>query len=318
MKHMSLILVCAVLVLLSLVSCQTQYPIFSETENTLDSQIQSKEFDSSESPATVFDGSFSTFSYEVNVIDGVCYLNFKDGNTAEGNNNGQDGNHAMLPATDFVRFSSLADMKQTLMQGSLTEEQIEVVKSKFSLTDNGFAICNVQELIQPAVPNGFVMDSVYWYGEDYEFLLRDSLESPSLTAALYLGNEGKWERKYTEWVESAESNTVDLHEVGTMEGFSAETYVVTTKVAQYKRVFLTLPEGLESGVTHIALCYVLRADIDSENVSDTIPDSVYIFGEMDGTPFDYYVYDFTEAPTVEWLSSFSIAPYVDTDDHLVS
>ena len=64
--------------------------------------------------------------------------------------------------------------------------------------------------------------------------------------------------------------------------------------------------------------YALQLNSDLVPVSDTVPLSIYLFGEKNGIHFDYTIHHPSEAPTVEWLSSFSIAPYVDTGDHVAS
>jgi hypothetical protein len=300
-------------------ACETDQPPVPEetTANRLPTaettELAPAPSDSVEPEASepALDGSFSTPEYDVRVVDGVCYLNFKNGNEtdAEGGDRGEDNLSIMNAA--FIRFSSLADMKQVLVNGELTAEQTKIIQTKFSLTENGYAICNVHDLICPSVPAGLVMDSVYLYGEKYEFLLRDSSESSMLSAAMFFGKANKWDQKYAQWMETIEKNTVDRHETGEIEGIPCETYIVTTKTAQTKYVFLTLPAEENETSKRIMMRYVLRAELNPEDVSDTVPDSVYIFGERDGIPYDYYIYDFIEAPTVEWLSSFSIAPYED-------
>ena len=271
-----------------------------------------------ETTAPVLDGSFSTPDYEVTVLDGKCYLNFTDGNEFETNSDSSNGGNMSMVNIDYIRFDSLAEMKQKLMNNELTDEQKDIIKAKFTLSENGFEICNVQELIQPVVPSEISIASVFLYGEDYTFDLVENTANPKLSAGMYFGDAGKWERNLNQWMEIIEKNQLDSHETDTVDGITTETYVYTTKSAQLKRVFLTIPGEDGQAATHIMIKYILQADSSLLTVSDTVPAEIFIFGEKNGIPFDYLIHGLTEAPTVEWLSSFSIAPYVDNSDHVVS
>ena len=313
------ILILTIALLLSLVSCQpadTSSPDTDTAQQTA-AEATAAETAPAETAAPVLDGSFSTPDYAVSVIDGKCYLNFTDGNEIETDSSSSFGD-SMSVNVNFIRFDSLAEMKQKLVRNELSDEQKSIMKSKFTLSENGFEICNVQELIQPSVPSDLFVDSVYLYGTQYEFLLRDHVESPELSAGMYWGDAGKWERQYAFWMDVIEQNQLDKHETGDFDGSPCETYIFTTKSTQVKHIYLTLNDTEGNTPTHIMLEYALQTDSGTVTVSDTIPLAVYLFGEKNGSPFDYYISGLTEAPTVEWLSSFSIAPYVDTGDHVAS
>ncbi|MBQ3507213.1 MAG: hypothetical protein IJA91_01580 [Clostridia bacterium] len=79
-----------------------------------------------------------------------------------------------------------------------------------------------------------------------------------------------------------------------------------------------MPATEQNASTHIVLTYVLQLNSNLLPVSDTVPLDIHLFGEKNDIHFDYLIQGLTEAPTVEWLSSFSIAPYVDNSDHVVS
>ena len=272
-----------------------------------------------ETTAPVLDGSFSTPDYEVKVVDGKCYLNFTDGNELETDSDENAGNNEMsMINQNFITFFSLSEMKQKLISNELTDKQRNIIQSKFTLTENGFEICNVHELIQPVTPPEFTVAAVWLYGEDYTVSLAGSTNKPNLSAGMYFGDTGKWERNLNQWMEIIEKNQLDSHETDTVDGIITETYVYTTSSAQLKRVFLTIPGEDGQAATHIMIKYILQADSNLLTVSDTVPAEIFVFGEKNGIPFDYLIHGLTEAPTVEWLSSFSIAPYVDNSDHVVS
>ena len=326
MKNKYCLLFLAVAILFSLASCQPADTPARDTDTTVAQEATAETTAAEtvpaetapETTAPVLDGSFSTPDYEVKVVDGKCYLNFTDGNEAETNSDSSNGGNMSMINVNFIRFDSLAEMKQKLVNNDLTDEQKNIVKSKFTLSENGFEICNVQELIQPAVPAGISMSSVFLYGDNYTFDFIENVANPKLSALMTFGNTGKWERNLNQWMEIIEKNQLDSHETDTVDGIITETYVYTTSSAQLKRVFLTIPGEDGQAATHIMIKYILQADSNLLTVSDTVPAEIFVFGEKNGIPFDYLIHGLTEAPTVEWLSSFSIAPYVDNSDHVVS
>ena len=322
MKTKYCILILAVTMLFSLVSCQSAYTPSQGTDAATSQQATEGNRETATQPtdatSPLLDGSFSTPDYAVSVIDGKCYLNFTDGNEIETNSDFSDNGNMSIINVNFIRFDSLAEMKQKLVRNELSDEQKNIMKSKFTLSENGFEICNVQELIQPVVPAGISMGSVFLYGEYYTFDFYESVPDPRLTALMTFGNTDKWETHYQECMDVIEKHQLDSHEEGTFDGAPCEVFIYTTNTAQIKEVYITLPSTEQNTATQIALTYILQLNSDLLPVSDTVPAEIWVFGEKNGVHFDYLIQGLTEAPTVEWLSSFSIAPYVDTGDHVAS
>lgn len=322
MKTKYHILILTAVILFSLASCQTA-DISSQGKGEATSQqtteaIKETTTHPTDTIAPLLDGSFSTPDYKVIVIDGKCYLNFTDGNEAETNSDFTNDSNMSMIFDDFIRFDSLAEMKHKLVHNELTDEQRNIIKNSFTLSENGFEICNVQELIQPVVPADLSLGSVYLYGEEYSFSLIESTANPQMSAIINFGNISKWDQYYQECMDVIEKNQLDSHETNTFDGAPCEIFVYTTNTAQIKEVYLTLPSTEQNASTYIVLTYVLQLNSDLLPVSDTIPLNIHLFGEKNGIHFDCLVQGLTEAPTVEWLSSFSIAPYVDNSDHVVS
>lgn len=326
MKNKYCLLFLPVAILFSLASCQPADTPARDTDTTVAQEATAETTAAEtvpaetvpETTAPVLDGSFSTPDYEVKVIDGKCYLNFTDGNEAETNSDSSNGGNMSTIFDDFIRFDSLTEMKQKLVNNQLTDEQKNIIKAKFALSENGFEICNVQELIQPVVPADLSLASVYLYGDEYSFSLIENTSTPQMSAIVNFGSTSKWEQYYQKCMDVIERNQLDSHETGTFDGASCEIYIYTTNTAQIKEVYLTLPATEQNASTHIVLTYVLQLNSNLLPVSDTVPLDIHLFGEKNDIHFDYLIQGLTEAPTVEWLSSFSIAPYVDNSDHVVS
>lgn len=291
----------------------------SETDvtETIDSVTTESVTTDSETEAseTDLEGEISTPEYTVSVINGAYYLNFTQGNGEEEESGSQSGNNMIVGDKSFIAFSSVAQMKQAFRENLLTEAQQETIRAKFVRTDKGYELCNFDEMLCPATPEGFVVDAVYLYGLDYNFNVRGPGE---LTAGVYLGDEGKYERQYDSFMEIISNHQLDSHTTETHDGVAYENYVITTSVAQIKYVFMTISTEGKVTPTRVIMRFLLRSQTQPDEVSDTVPRAVYVFGEDCGMPYDYLIHGVSEAPTVEWLSSFGLVPYEDDSSAAVS
>ena len=260
------------------------------------------------------DGYFATPDYTVSVINGVYYLKFTEEN-GEGDESGANGDNAIIADQSFLAFSSIDQMKQAFREGLLTEKQLKTIQTKFTVTDWGYELCNFEEMLCPKAPEGVVVDAVYLYGLNYNFNVRGAGE---LTAGVYLGDAGKYERQYDSFMEIISNHQLDSHTTETRDGVAYETYVITTNVAQIKYVFMTIPAEGKATPTRVIMRFLLQSQTQPDEVSDTVPRAVYIYGEENGMPYDYLIHGVSEAPTIEWLSSFGLAPYEDDPSAAVS
>ncbi len=261
-----------------------------------------------ETSEPALDGVFSTPDYTVSVTDGVCYLNFTEENREEEESGTHGGNDAFDVVENFLAFSSITEMKQAFRENGLTEKQQAIIRTYFPLTEKGYEICNFDQLWCPATPEGFAVDVVYLYGDDYRFSMRGKGE---LSSSVYLGDAGKYEREYNQSMEIISNHQLDSHTTETLDGVTCESYVISTSVAQVKYVFMTLPSEGKTAPTRVIMRFLLQSENRPEDKSDTVPQVVYIFGEENGMPYDYLILGMSEAPTVEWLSSFGLALYED-------
>ena len=315
-KHFILILVISIL--FSFVACQSA-AVPSQGTNAATSEqatrdIQEPATQPTDTTAPLPDGPFSTPGYEVSVIDGKCYLNFTDGNEAE--TTAQD-----TPAfsATYLTFASLAEMKQKLQENTLTASEKDIIKAYFKKSDNGFEICNVTNLVTAVLPSGWNIEHVDLLGSAYRIGVGGNASAPQWSGLLNLTEYNRWDSARANEMAIIEKQTNINHTSDTFEGLPCEVYTYTTKTSTLKDVFLTIPGENGMADMNVLIIYVLDTMYpDQLAVSATIPMQLYIYGEAHGTFYDYMLLGLTEAPTVEWLSSFSIAPYEDNSDHIVS
>ena len=317
---LSIILLLALCVICTCLSaCDTEAPTSGGAETTANEQpISDDDVTTAQLEITEpeSDGSLVAPDYSVSVVDGVCYLNFTAGNGAESNTDVSGNDPAYTAPEDVMYFASVAEMKQAFLGNTLTAEQQAVIKNHYSLTENGYELCNLDALVTPVTPEGFSVTTVYLYGGTrYTFSLRGPGE---ITASGYFGNADKYEQQYDQYMESISKNQLDSHTTETYDGVACESYVITTSSAQVKIVFMTIPAEGEGAPIRVMMKFLLQSESRPEDVSATAPQSIYLFGEAGGIPYDYLIHGMTEAPTVEWLSSFAIEPYEDAPPAEVS
>jgi hypothetical protein len=324
MKNKYGILILTAAILLSLASCQSPDVPSQGTAETTAQQTTAETTAAEteltetvpETTAPVLDGSFSTPDYDVTVIDGKCYLNFTDGNEAETTAQGDlvfGGDHT------YLIFSSLAEMKQKLQENTLTATEINTVKAYFQRNETGFEICNVANLMTTVLPDGWCNTRVDLLGATYRIGVDGGESNPHLSGIMRLSESSQWDKMYADELELIQTKTNINHTTETFDGIPCEVYTYTTSTSTLKDVFLTIPGEDGKADINVLLIYVLDTIYpDKLTVSETISTHLYMYGETYSTYYDYTLLGLTEAPTVEWLSSFSIAPYVDNSDHVVS
>ncbi len=323
MKTKYCIMILAIAILFSLVSCQSPDVPSQGTAETTSQQttaeatvVESETLASApEATAPVLDGSFSTPDYDVTVIDGKCYLNFTAGNEAETTVQGG----LAFGGDTYLIFSSLAEMKQKLLENQFTEAEINTVKTCFPRNENGFEICNVANLMTTVLPDEWLNARVDLLGATYRIGVSGGLSNPHLSGLMTLYKHNRWNEVYEDEMALIQTKTNVNHTTETFDGIPCEVYTYTTSTSTLKDVFLTIPGEDGKADINVLLIYVLDTIYpDKLTVSETIPTHLYMYGEAYSTYYYYTLLGLTEAPTVEWLSSFSIAPYVDTGDHVVS
>ena len=258
-----------------------------------------------ETAAPVLDGSFSTPNYEVTAVDGAYYLNFTNGNEAE------TGGELAFGEVIYPHFSSLAEMKHRLMNNQLTAKEMNDMKLLFKKTEHGIEICDVSNLKTAVLPEGWSPTRVALYGAWYDI----STISDYGRGTVSLSGQSLWEENYESELAMIQTKSNIVHVTDTYDGLPCESYTFTTNTATLKYVFLTVPGKDGRADTHIQLEYRLdTAYPDQMSVSETVPKLVYVFGEAHGVYYRYLLLYLTEAPTVEWLTSFSLAPYEDSNE----
>jgi hypothetical protein len=98
------------------------------------------------------------------------------------------------------------------------------------------------------------------------------------------------------------------------DGVACEIVESNSQYEYYRDIYIDIEE--EGKTVSIVLRYLIDYTKDDGRLipSETAPARVLMFGEQNGAPFVVSLYEFTQTPTYEWLSSFGLTPYVPSAD----
>ena len=299
-------LLSALFLLLVLTACTTADTPAPETSPETQTEIPTLEetTDADTEPSeTIPDGAFSTDAYTVSQVNGQYYLNFKDGYkaSAEDIKGCEQAN---------ITFDSLADMKSKLQNGNLSGSDQIIMQAAFPKDENGILMCDLTKLYEPVLPDGVSYSRVSWSG--------GTEISFAFNGGTFLwGNESTYNaRLQSEYVNapSTTNYTVTSDQEGTYDGHPCRWIELTRTNGLSFRVAC-----IEITVDGRSVYAVLNfsADDDTDTASN-VPFTGTVMTEINGQYIIITIANPTTAPTVEWLSSFGITPYVDNSDHVVS
>ena len=211
----------------------------------------------------------------------------------------QKVNHSQC--IDWPQYNTLGDMKQAILEGDFTENVKAHLYASAKKNEKGDArICKVNQLYEPLLPDGasisFVaFDGSYWF----------EIVGDSLICNLYYAID-----------ENDYNSNFEYHYSATIEENVTGTYIET-----YQGVPVTVYEK-NSGWMY--KCYDLSNEAASLTVmemyasSKDIPFGIRFFGNTNGAFYHGLICEAGEMtidhrPSVEWLQSFGLKPYVETE-----
>lgn len=201
-------------------------------------------------------------------------------------------------ADPVPKFSSAQHMKQSILNGELTSENLYYIWKHCQFDgDNDFYICNPYEIRIPIQPKGLRANGVYWYGSNYSFSYRASSDYYMSIRCYTLTKE---------------------HDV--YKAFDSEMQIVNRHLLYTEQV-----EDRNATVYHYALTDIepfdkkIMYDLSTEekpllilesyyNNTRTIPMDTQFCGIENGVYFIGRITSYNERPTIEFLQSLGISP----------
>jgi len=249
--------------------------------------------------------------YTITLVNDQCYINFADGNDLT-----PEDRYDNWPLGSFS-FSSVQELKESFLSNQLTDEQKAIMRNAFAEDVYGIKLCNLTKLYVPTLPEDVSQKSVTVLGTNYYF----KLDSDLITGYFQILTLPDYEFQNNRDFRDYDDKNADItrQENGTFDGAGCEIVEYTySSGVSYRDIYLTLSNG--DDVTEIEISYC----VDNPNpqgtiaVSETMPWRVLIFGKNGDQHFNAYIEDFKAPPTVEWLTSFGITPYVENADQVMS
>ena len=181
---------------------------------------------------------------------------------------------------EYPSFPSLAEMKQSIKSGNLSEKTLEAIY-RGNGRNTKIEIFNLEELYDVSLPGDIEYESVLWCGKYYEFqMVRNGQPS-----SIVLGDEESYDYAFRTAYEDHFDTEQTVIVEGTVEDRNATMLHHQNSTGEYKRLHYQLGSG--DDVIYVTEHYTIERydDIPAYRISDTIPDIVYVFGSVDGIPW---------------------------------
>lgn len=206
----------------------------------------------------------------------------------------------------FPKFQSMNELQTAIQTGEFTEKALATMKQHFPKTEDGDVILPIgSTLYEPTLPTGYTLHHITMMTKDLAFAFLSEGNISSLR--VFLGQEtydSKYESRFRKFegvpaaeMEPERNAMVYYYEVDTFDNINkAVVYTVETA----------------GGPLLVCEYYIVKDDDFPSNVSETIPFTMCVLGNREGTPFTI-----TTNPEERWsleeIAQLGIKPYVGTN-----
>lgn len=228
----------------------------------------------------------------------------------------KDGQYNLTPKTPlsdvdasmalvYPQFTSVEEMKQAIITGSFTEEELYALSLNSPSGDSGIEIYNLDHLYECTAPAEFSLENITWYGKYYVF----ALSCEKMWGGIDCYNEDeytvKFANEYKDFLSNPNLTFIKQEEI---EERSATVYYYNTDRAELKYICYDICIGNKK--IYVQEEYVLEIKDDVLKESSDVPLRIEFWGTEHSGYFSGIFFDVKERPTVEWLCEFGITPYV--------
>ena len=211
-------------------------------------------------------------------------------------------------SAEYATYTSLKAMKQGILNGKFTKEQLRTLWIRADYNSSGeVIITNLGKLFEPKLPEDLKVRSVLWMGKIYQF----SFDSTAFTSKRINGGVSCLYDEETYNRRIAKENAM-LFENDELFFLPEETdaerdgTVYTWQYNGYttRRIIYTYKTEEKELLVHEQ--YYMEE-------SSVVPHDIQIWGKENGAWFYVLMRDFNERPSYEWVTSFGLKPYVETE-----
>ena len=203
-------------------------------------------------------------------------------------------------AVPTIKFSSIDEMKKSIEEGQFTIDEL-IGMQLFAKNSRGETkICNLNSLFDVTLPDGVPLESVTWFGQEYSFGF-----GGRFTGELGICSQ-KWYNSEIDVRKYEKNEKLTIVSKNVIEDRNATVYICrNTNGVSFKDIQYTYTD--KDKVIHFNELYMF-----SDYASD-IPTRIDFCGCVNGQYFAGSIRGFSSRPTYEWLQSFGLTPYVETE-----
>ena len=217
---------------------------------------------------------------------------------------------------DSPTYASVAEMKQGIQDGNITVPQLEDIYRDMyrinRLRNGSIPIVDINNLHDACLPSSISDKKVFWFGLAYRFEFQEGAVSGGISS---LGTKDYKERK--EWYSAS----------GCFEnyGYTSQDYLIVSESFDPERNATTIVWkrrfGPEVYSEENKMVFYTYSD-DSKTISyaeyypnarDPLPEIIRFVWNQGGYFFEGSAKGFSEMPSYEWLTSFGMVPYAETE-----
>ncbi len=269
--------------------------------------------------------------YTITVVNGNCYINFADGNAPAYNAVGDAPPEIGIPPEELtlgLYYQTLNDYQLTRIKcvqprgknGVYLPEYIllfwpdtEAVSGLLSSTTGQLRL---------TYPSDLSDGGTYTPGIDLVAQLSRGTDSVGYIRLIANSDEGilsyntLYDRDFKDY--KNRNVTITHEESGAYLGYPCQIAEYHGETESYRDIYITFIDDSRDIEIEISYCLEDTANTGLRPVSDTVPWRVLIFGKENERYFYAYLYNFTEAPSIAWLSTFGYDWVPDSSDHVAS
>lgn len=239
--------------------------------------------------------------YEIICDNGGYYLMLEDGIIKD-----EEVEGSFSEALPMIKFTSIEEMVQDIKTGNFTEDELRNLAKFPKDEDDRTVLCDLSKLYDAYAPERLDRKIISWYGDAYDFIFEESEGESSCCMHSGFSNAKK-EKGIEELIACSRVPNFTLLSTEQVEDRNATVITFTSgnlEIEERKFVYYTIKDSNKE--LFVRECYQLS--------TDTVPVIVHIYGTEKGVNFSVeLIREYQERPSVEYLMSFGVREYVETE-----
>ena len=252
---------------------------------------------------------YSNENYEIIKSGEVCYLQFQKDKYFGGKNEGA------MSVKEYPEFRTISEMREGVIKGDFTENELRTLQNDASKNGGVLPMRSLDDFYEFTFPNDIYVSGYIWYGSYYSAVYSYNGGSGGFTLSNYESHAKKLD-EYNKTFERVASRN-DFQEIwrGTDPVTGEQALHYSNSAGSWTMSLYTIRSGgktLHIKETWAGPCPYVEENCDEASSGGHIM-TMKIYGEENGVYFWYNLGNMSERPSAEWLMSFGLKPYVETE-----